>query len=144
MKEKINYKELKDSFPKAFEMLNVWGKVLLLDIELKISESGSINFWSEEGFVSENFRWNDRMLFDFFDEFQISVEIQSSFDSKIRFTFDVSYLNESLDKIIFKTGELWIHRESAEKEAFEAAFKCLNILLEKGKFTDLVISKINF
>lgn len=142
MKDHLNYKEIKEKFPSAIEMLEILGEIKSQNIKLEIWNDGSIDFTDDEGFRSNKYKWNDRMLFDFFDEFQISVEIQPSFDSKIRFAHVVSYMNDSCDKIIFKSEGVWIHRETAEKEAFEVAFRCLNILLEKGKFKEMKLTKL--
>lgn len=142
MQDILNYTKIKERFPLAFEKLELVGRAKKGDVNLKLRDNGTLQFIDIEGYISENYRWHERMLFDFFDEFQISVEIQPSFDSKIRFAHVVSYMNNSCDKIIFKSEGVWTHRETAEKEAFEAAFKCLNILLDKGYFKDLKLNKL--
>ena len=65
----INYNEIKDKYPKAFELLIEWGYNLDIEGVFIDEEFGIIRFGSDEHI------FNDRYLYDFFDENKICIEI---------------------------------------------------------------------
>ena len=143
MNHKLNFNNIKSSSPNAFEALINLGTDVEKEVHLKLNDIGKLSFRDYEGFISEKHTWNNRMLFDFFDEYSIFVAIEASFDSKIRFSWEVSFMSTTYEKIIFETGGLWIHRKSAEEEAFVSAFACLEKLIKEGCLT-YVVNKIQF
>lgn len=112
--DKIDYLDIKEKYPKAFEALK--------------------NFID-----SEVGNWYNRALFDLFDSYEINVEINPSFDSKIRFGWQVSYMGHDFTKVIFQTGGLWIKRTSAENEAFRHTNNTKELKSIKPNYIDFTL-----
>lgn len=127
----INYAEIKEKYPKAFEaLLYRWNQP---DGDGDASVAQLV-------LDGDNFGWNcspweefdDRDLFDFFDERGLDISILSHFDSSEGFvkgqrTYTFQVLNFDLYKVAWSYNT----RSEAETAAFTKAFEILESQLSQ-------------
>ena len=120
----MNWKEIKEKYPKAFNQMNEWyGEGLL---EFHHSENRYGHYFTDGVHIVE--MWNDfldRNLYDFFDENEIWIDIDHEFGADWTFTIDNGGNGHDGDGTIYKT------RTEAETAAFTKAFEILEEKLIK-------------
>lgn len=121
----INYEEIKENNPKAWDLLQNW---MQTTYTILYGESAQPKRLIPSDYFSEDERFpdRDRDLFDFFDEQGLDISILSHFDSSEKFikrqrTYTYQLLNFDLHKVAgsFDT------RSEAETAAFTNAFEIL-------------------
>lgn len=113
----INYNEIKDKHPKAFELLIEWGYNLDRG-SIFIDEDYGILRFCEEGHV-----FNNRYLYDFFDEQGIKIIHIPSYNNGYEWCSAMILINGS----DANSGDLneYSTRTDAETNAFTKAFELL-------------------
>lgn len=113
----INYNEIKDKYPKAFELLIEWGYNLDIEGVFIDEEFGIIRFRSDEHI------FNSRYLYDFFDEQGIKIIHIPSYNNGHEWCSAMILIN-GLDA---NSGDLneYSTRTDAETNAFTKAFELL-------------------
>ena len=120
----MNWKEISDKHPKAFKsMLHFLQKPFGDLLELELEHYSPFEYFESEycGPVYEDFGWNIRNLYDFFDENRILISIDAYTDSQ---DGDIVWFDP---EIFGATNNIGIYhtRPEAEADAFEEAFKIL-------------------
>ncbi len=113
----MNWKEIEKNCPLAYEMF----------IGEPADETWIANAYSREPThtMMDGFEFHQRMLFDFFDENKIFIDIDHEFGEDWTFCIDQRGTGHSGDEECFDS------REKAEARAFIEAFKILNNKLLK-------------
>ena len=104
----INWKEIKDKYQKAFKEFSKWGN-----------------------HVAVLSRQKQRLLYDFFDENEIYIEIEIDRTLEAKFAPSVYWLEEEMEDLDFDCYQNWTDeclyktRREAEEAAFIKAFEIL-------------------
>ena len=112
----MNWEQIAKKYPRAFKLLCDKLGFVAYYSELFEEEMTLLKQFKENLFSHEDYGWNIRELYDFFDEHEIMI--------CITYEFDWGYeIYESGSDMICSVKKWYNTRKEAETEAFTKAFK---------------------
>lgn len=119
----MNWKEIKKKYPKAINKLFEWLSIFEYKSRSSLlsKEAGTKWFRFEQDYLKppDGFPWNERNLYDFFDEQGINLSIVKTIEKK-DFWFRINNIHSYYD-----LGLRYKSRKEAEEQVFLEAFKIL-------------------
>jgi len=133
----MEWEKIKENYPNAIESLFNWLQITEMESDEDYDYSKWGQFKNDYLTANENFSWDCRNLFEFFDEQNLNVIITADYyKDGINWCWQIFWVDLSAPDYMGGTmsygdNNEYPTRPESEKAAFEKAFELLEIKLNK-------------